>query len=181
MTALSTPAEKTASVNSAELELWHDYITERLGREPRGLRAIAAWDDCGRPAVIRVASLVDGKPFPTLFWLIDPDVSLRIDRLEARGVIAHLQGEVDTSSELRVSMAEDHRRHKALRAGFLSSQERQYLEAKGMMAALDRRGIGGIAEPHRIRCLHTWYAAHRVESNTIGRLVDSLLDETTDP
>ena len=34
-----------------------------------------------------------------------------------------------------------------------------------MQSALDERGIGGISEPTRIRCLHTWYAAHLVTPN----------------
>ena len=46
-----------------------------------------------------------------------------------------------------------------------------------MQAALDERGIGGISEPTRIRCLHTWYAAHLVTPNTIGQLVDELIAE----
>jgi hypothetical protein len=56
--------------------------------------------------------------------------------------------------------------------------ERAYLTAQGMLSALDARGIGGIAEPDRIRCLHTWYAAHLVRPNTIGGLVDELLAES---
>ncbi len=160
---------------SAELALWHDYIAQLLGREPRGLAAIAAWN-AGKPAVIRVASVVDGKPFPTLFWLIDPDLSLRLDRLEAGGAIARLQARIDASVELQAAMAEDHHRHKALRAQFLTESQRQFLEASGMMSALDGRGIGGIADEYRIRCLHTWYAAHLVTANTIGKLTDELLN-----
>ena len=37
---------------------------------------------------------------------------------------------------------------------------------------LQARGVGGIADFTRIRCLHTWYAAHLVVPNTIGRLLD---------
>lgn len=163
---------------ASTLEKWLDYITRLLGREPRGLRAIAAWNGDGQPAVIRVASLVGGKPFPTLFWLIDPEINLKLDRLEARGVIAEFQAQVNASPELRAAMAEDHRLHKSLRDSFLTDEERQYLAAKGMIIALDNRGIGGIAGTDRIRCLHTWYAAHLVEPNTIGRLTDQLLQET---
>jgi len=55
-----------------ELAHWLGYITDALDREPRGLREIAGWNEAGQPAVIRVAPVVDGKPFPTLYWLIDP-------------------------------------------------------------------------------------------------------------
>lgn len=170
--------ESNEQAAQARVAQWSDRVAELLGREPRGLRDVAVFDDAGQPSVIRVAALVDGKPFPTLFWLVDPAVNLAIDRLEAGGLIAQMQAEVDATPALQAAMAEDHARHRQLRAGFLRPDERRYLEEKGMMAALDARGIGGIAEPHRIRCLHTWYAAHLVEPNTIGRLLAPRLSAT---
>ena len=153
-------------------------VAELLGREPRGLRAVAVTDEQGDPLVIRVASVVDGKPFPTLYWLVGEAICLRIDRLEAAGCIAALQEKVDASESLQQAMRADHARHRLERDGFLSSEERAHLAAQGMLSALDARGIGGIAEPSRIRCLHTWYAAHLVTPNTIGGLVDELLAES---
>lgn len=156
-------------------------VQERLGREPRGLRAVAVIDGAGMPMVIRVASLVDARPFPTLYWLIDPDLCLRIDRDEARGVIGELQEAVDADSELRKAMAEDHARHIHQRDTYLSAEERAALEGRGFMAALSERGIGGIADFTRIRCLHTWYAAHLVTPNTIGRLLEARWRAETAP
>ena len=152
-------------------------VATLLGREPRGLRAIPVADTLGEPLVIRVASVVDEKPFPTLYWLVGAELCLRIDRLEAAGWIAQLQDRVDASNALQQAMLDDHARHREERLSFLSDVERQLLSEKGMQAALDERGIGGISEPTRIRCLHTWYAAHLVTPNTIGRLVDELLVE----
>ena len=168
----------TSSASVNELTIWYDYIAAALGRKPRGLAAIAVWNECGKPAVIRVASVVDEKPFPTMFWLIDPDISLQIDRLESAGAIASLQRQVDDSEALRADMLLNHQRHRAMRASFLTVEERQYLTSKGMMSAIDSRGIGGITDMGRIRCLHAWYAAHLVEFNAIGRFVDELLPET---
>ena len=37
--------------------------------------------------------------------------------------------------------------------------------------------VGGITEPDRIRCLHTWYAAHLVRSNSVGGLIEEILDK----
>ncbi len=153
-------------------------ITTLLGREPRGLRAVAVADADGEPLVIRVASVVDETPFPTLYWLIGRELSLRIDRLEAAGWIARLQARVNGSESLRQSMRADHEQHKIAREGFLTEEEAQFLSERGMRAALDQRGIGGIAEDDRIRCLHTWYAAHLVTPNTIGKLVDELLADS---
>jgi len=75
-------------------------------------------------------------------------------------------------------MRADHEQHKIAREGFLTEEEAQFLSERGMRAALDQRGIGGIAEDDRIRCLHTWYAAHLVTPNTIGKLVDELLADS---
>ena len=152
-------------------------VATLLGREPRGLRAIPVADARGEPLVIRVASVVDEKPFPTLYWLVGAELCLRIDRLEAAGWIARLQDRVDASAALQQAMSRDHARHRAERSRFLSTDERKMLSDKGMLAALDERGVGGISEPTRIRCLHTWYAAHLVTPNTIGQLVDELFAE----
>jgi len=153
-------------------------VAALLGREPRGLRAIPVADERGEPLVIRVASVVDEKPFPTLYWLVGAELCLLIDRLEAAGWIARLQDRVDGSTALQQAMQDDHARHREERSRFLSSDERQMLSEKRMQAALDERGIGGISEPSRIRCLHTWYAAHLVTPNAIGQLVDELLAES---
>ena len=159
----------------ARVAQWRDFVTERLGREPRGFCDVSAFNAQGTPAVIRVSSVVDGKPFPTLFWLIDADISLKIDRLEAAGWIAKLQRDVDISATLQEQMALAHEAHKRLRETFLSDAERTLLTDRGMMSALADRGIGGIKEPNRIRCLHTWYAAHMVEANCIGSAIDLLM------
>lgn len=152
-----------------------ERIATLLGREPRGLRAIAVADVDGEPIVIRVASVVDQKPFPTLYWLIGRELSLQIDRLEAAGWIARLQGQVNQSKALQRAMRADHEGHRIARNDFLTGEEARFLEQRGMRAALDERGIGGIGENDRIRCLHTWYAAHLVTPNAIGALVDQLL------
>jgi hypothetical protein len=152
-------------------------VAALLGREPRGLREIPVADAHGEPLVIRVASVVDDKPFPTLYWLVGAELCLRIDRLEAAGWISRLQDRVDASTTLQQAMQDDHARHREARSHFLSDAELQLLTKKGMQAALDERGIGGISEPTRIRCLHTWYAAHLVTPNTIGQLVDELFAE----
>lgn len=153
-------------------------VAELLGREPRGLEAIAVVAPGGDPMVIRVASLVDDKPFPTLFWLVDPDLCYRIDQVEAGGQIKRFQAIIDTDPALREAMAQDHRAYIALRDSFVSPTDRQRLHELGFGDVLSGRGIGGIADFSRIRCLHTWYGAHLVVPNTVGRLLDDWWMET---
>ena len=148
-------------------------VARLIGREPRGLEAIPVSDDAGMPRDIRVASLVDGKPFPTLFWLVDADLNYRIDVVEAGGLIKRLQQRIDEDPELQSAMTADHQSHIRLRDSFITEAQRQALAAGGFSKALSGRGIGGIADFTRIRCLHTWYAAHLVEPNTVGRMLDA--------
>lgn len=148
-------------------------VGELLGREPRGLEEIAVSDAKGAPMVIRVASLVDDTPFPTLFWLVDRDLCYRIDRAEASGLIASLQNRIDDDPALQERMREDHRAHIALRDGYIPAATRTRLDELGFADVLAARGIGGIADFSRIRCLHTWYAAHLVVPNTVGELLDA--------
>ncbi len=146
-------------------------VAALLGREPRGLREVILGEE-GEPSVIRVASLVDDKPFPTLYWLVDPALNLRIDRAEAGGLIAVLQSRVDAESDFRESMGADHAAYISRRTGFCTDEELARIDALGYTRVLKEKGIGGIGDPARIRCLHTWYAAHLVVPNTIGRLLD---------
>ncbi|GIR69208.1 MAG: hypothetical protein CM15mP74_04590 [Halieaceae bacterium] len=88
-----------------------------LGRKPRGLRAIAVSEAGGEPVVIRVASVVDGRPFPTLYWLVGARLSLQLDRLEAAGWIARLQAEV-THLQTYGRHVGGSQRHRAQRARF---------------------------------------------------------------
>lgn len=147
-------------------------VAELLGREPRGLEAIAVTAADGSPAVIRVASLVDETPFPTLFWLVDPGLAYRIDRAEAGGLIKRLQQRIDGDIALQQKMRGDHEAYIALRDSFISSAVQQRLDALGYGEVLAHKGIGGIADFTRIRCLHTWYAAHLVVPNTVGELLE---------
>ena len=147
-------------------------VADLLGREPRGLEAIALAAPDGSPMVIRVASLVDDTPFPTLFWLVDPALCYRIDQAEAGGLIKQFQALINAEPKLQEQMLADHRAYTELRDGYIPPACRQRLEQLGFGDVLDHKGIGGIADPQRIRCLHTWYAAHLIVPKTIGNMLD---------
>lgn len=155
----------------------HDLVAQRLGRKPRGLEHISVYSEAGEPMVIRVASLVDGKPFPNLFWLIDPALVYRIDCDEAGGLIARLQEKVDANAALQRDMHNDHQAFIDLRNAYMNHSVEGELRASNYYEVLQQRGIGGIADFGRIRCLHTWYAAHLVVPNTIGRLLQQYWEE----
>lgn len=143
-----------------------------LGRTPRGLAAINVRTKTGLPIVIQVESMVNKKPFPTLFWLVDKQLNYAIDKLEAGGLIARLQARIDDSETLQVELQRDHLAHITLRTELMLPAHKEALSALGFADVFKNRGIGGIENFTRIRCLHTYYAAHLVVSNTIGRLLE---------
>lgn len=149
-------------------------VAEQLGREPQGFERVAVWRG-KRPAVIQVAPIVAMKPFPTLFWLVDEALNLAIDRLEAGGLIAEFQKQIDTESDLRERMLIDHREHNKLRDQFWTSEQRARIADLGFEPVFESRGVGGIASTDRIRCLHTWFASHLVRPNTVGVMLEPKL------
>lgn len=168
----TSPVKETAITEEDHLK-----VSALLGRSPRGLRAIAVCSTEGEPVVIQVASLVDGKPFPTLFWLVDKKLNYAIDQVEATGLIAQLQARIDASEELQASLANDHKAHIALRQQLTPDEQAQQIQALGFAEALATRGIGGIANFTRIRCLHTYYASHLVVPNSVGKMLDDYWQE----
>ena len=149
-----------------------EQLKTLLGREPRGLEAVEVFDNQGAPSVIRVASLVDDKPFPTMYWLVDKQLNYHIDHLEAGGLIARMQQMINADESLQSAMIYDHKQFILQRESHMSKVIRQRLIELDYFDHLQRRGIGGIANFTRIRCLHTYYASHLVNPNTIGSWLD---------
>ena len=149
-----------------------EQVEQLLGRAPRGLEDVVVSSASDLPMVIRVASLVEGKPFPNLFWLVDAALAYKIDVAEAGGLIAEFQARVDGDEERKRTMISDHQSHIALRNTHMSASVEAQLRSSQYYDVLQSRGIGGIADFGRIRCLHTWYAAHLVVPNTIGCMLD---------
>jgi hypothetical protein len=92
--------------------------------------------------------------------------------LEASGLIAQFQQRIDAQPDLQRSMRADHDAHIALRGSYISPAVQQRLCELGFADALANKGIGGISNFSRIRCLHTWYGAHLVVPNTVGAMLD---------
>ncbi len=168
------PAFQKKPVFNADLDdVERRNVAQLLGREPRGLEAVEVWNANGEPAVIRVASLVDNKPFPTLFWLIDPSTCYWLDQLEAGGTIAQLQQRIDQDEAIQAAVRADHLAYIQQRGELMRADIKAKLVQLGYYDDLQQRGVGGIADFSRIRCLHTHYAAHLVRANTIGQWLDA--------
>ena len=118
-------------------------LTELLGREPRAAFEVVVRDGRGRPVVIRNAPLLDdGTPMPTRYWLVDPELSVAVSRLEATGGVRQAERDVDTAA-----LAAAHRAYAAERDAALPA---------GHRGPRPHGGVGGTRTG--VKCLHAHYA-----------------------
>jgi len=155
----------------------HKVVAAQIGRSPRGQFTISVRCSYGYPQVIRVHPVVHGKPFPTLYWLTCPFLSKEIDRLEAAGWVKRLEDRMIEESDLYSAMQAAHRRYCRQRDRLLSVEEKSALEADGTIVGLTGRGIGGISDWDRVKCLHLHVAHGLADENIIGRIVLGMLSD----
>jgi hypothetical protein len=121
-------------------------VAAQLGREPRGVRAVAHRCPCGLPDVIETAPrLPDGTPFPTLFYLTCPKAASAIGTLEAEGLMRRMQERLAADPDLAA-------RYQAAHADYLSRRE-EAARAEGVEPLPPgTQSAGGM--PERVKCLH---------------------------
>jgi hypothetical protein len=128
-------------------------IRAQLGREPRGLRAVAHRCPCGLPDVVETAPrLPDGTPFPTLYYLTCPRASAAISGLEAAGMMREMTASLTADKAVRDAYARAHSDYLTRRDAAADAEGLQRLQP-GTQSA------GGM--PERVKCLHA-LAAHEL-------------------
>ncbi|WP_043529176.1 DUF501 domain-containing protein [Litchfieldella xinjiangensis] len=149
-------------------------ITEQLGRAPRGIQAVAATDGEGTPLVLRMEPIIDGKPFPTLYWLCSERLKVVLSQIEAQGVIKRLEAQLLEEPEFLAAYHQSHRDYVAQRWHYMTPEHRADIERLGYASLLSERGVGGIGKWDQVRCLHTQYAHHLCGDNAIGQWLDAV-------
>jgi hypothetical protein len=152
-----------------------NVIAAQIGRRPRGLVGAPVRCSYGYPQVTRVHPLVDGMPFPTLFWLTCPYLAKGVDRLEAGGWIGRLERRMAEDESLRAAMERAHERYVELRSALWTAEDRQSIEDGGLASSLLGKGIGGIADRRRLKCLHLHVAHALADENPVGSIVLGML------
>lgn len=118
-----------------------DAVRRQLGREPRGVRAVAHRCSCGDPDVVETEPrLPDGTPFPTMYYLTCPRAAGLIGTLEANGVMREMQDRLATDPELAAAYQRAHEDYLARREAIAHVEEIDGITAGGM--------------PARVKCLH---------------------------
>jgi len=149
-----------------------EIIRRQLGREPRGIVKIAAQTSAGIPTVLQTRSLVNDKPFPTMFWLCSKDLHKAIAEIETSGWTKMIEERIMQDEELRTAFYRNHQQYVAARWQAMEPSDRERLEALGFIKLFDQYGIGGISQWDKVRCLHMQYAHHLCADNVIGQLMD---------
>ncbi|MDN3352531.1 DUF501 domain-containing protein [Actinomadura sp. DC4] len=146
-------------------------VAAQLGREPRGLRAVAHRCPCGLPDVVETAPrLSDGAPFPTLFYLTCPRAASAIGTLEASGLMREMTARLETDPALAEAYEAAHQDYLDRRDDAARAQGVEPLAA-------GTQSSGGM--PQRVKCLHA-LVAHELAvpgANPFGReALDALPD-----
>lgn len=155
------------------------WLAEHSNCTLRDLVGVAARDEAGQPAVVVCHPLQQrGQrlvPFPTTFWLVQPELDRQLACLERQGVIAQLQQCVDEDEQLQQAMHDDAKRYAAYRWQLLDDAQRDQASRAGYADVLRDTGVGGSNNPLAVKCLHAQYAFHLAEGSALGKLIDARL------
>ena len=141
-----------------------EQVAELLGRQPQTTFQIVVRDKMGAPLVLRNAALQhDGRPMPTMYWLIGKDALRRVSRLESTGGVRTVERLVPAEQ-----IAAAHARYAVERDATIPAQHS------------GPRPSGGVAGTRQgIKCLHAHYAYHLAGGDDpVGRWVAAQLLET---
>lgn len=152
-------------------------VERQLGRRPRAFRRVAARCPFGAPAVTEQWAYDDaGDPFPTTYYLTCSHLVAAVARLEAAGGVERWSEQVARDPELAADLerATDEQRaiRRELAGGRVGRDDGASLEL----------GIGGSANPLRLKCLHAHVAyALANPGYVIGERVLAELDPVWPP
>jgi hypothetical protein len=122
-------------------------VAALLGRKPGGNFTVAVRRADGQPSVIANEPLLcDGTPMPTRYWLIDPELSSLVARLESEGGVKAAEAAVDAD---RLAAAHEH-----------YARQRDALLPAQWAGPRPSGGVGGTRQG--VKCLHAhtaWWLA----------------------
>jgi hypothetical protein len=137
------PRPATVAVDDEPSVADVEAVTELIGRAPQGAFRIVVRHADGDPVVIRNEPLMaDGTPMPTRFWLVGEPERTLVSRLESRGAIDVVEGELGLPV-----IAAAHDRYAA---------ERDAALPRTWDGPRPTGGVGGTRKG--VKCLHAHYA-----------------------
>ena len=157
-----------------------------LGYRPHNLLDIASRCPINdTPTVLRLYPLRpirgnksgEREMFPTLYWLCDESLKIKVSVLEARGDIMQLQERLDTSPCAQRSMQKSHEAYAQERWSLLSKEDCNHVIEKKWDTHLQKCGIAGMRTFLSVKCMHT-HLAHYLATgdNVLGKWTQELLE-----
>jgi len=145
----------------------HAMVTTLLGRAPDCEYEIVARDASGRPTVIRNMPIMrNGRPMPTLYWLVGKHERTAVSRLETVGGVRAAERAIDPRA-----IADAHERY---------ARQRDSLLPADHTGPRPAGGVGGTRIG--VKCLHAHYAWHLAGGDDpVGRWVAAHLDDGGEP
>lgn len=135
-----------------------DYyiLTRQLKRKPRGKITVVKRCDFGRPLVILAHFKFSSKSyFSNLFWLSCPWLVKEVSKWEAEGWVKKFQERLETDEVFAQAF------HRS-QLTFCKFKERLIELEPALPAAIKKdllkRGIGGVSDWKKVKCLHAHYA-----------------------
>ncbi|MCP9487230.1 MAG: DUF501 domain-containing protein [Gaiellaceae bacterium MAG52_C11] len=124
-------------------------LERQLGRRPRAFRRVARRCPFGAPAVTEQEPYDDaGEPFPTTYYLTCPHLVAAVARFEAAGGVERWSAAVAEEAELAADLERATAEQRSLRRELAGARVGRDLGASLGL------GIGGSANPGRLKCLH---------------------------
>lgn len=129
-------------------------VARRLGRAPEAGFEVVVRDAAGEPVVIRNEPFLDdGRPMPTRYWLVDPELVRAVARIESGGGVRQAEREVDPAD-----LARAHARYAAERDRAAAGAQETL--PGGPVRRAPGGGVGGTRRG--VKCLHAhlaWWLA----------------------
>ena len=148
-------------------------VERQLGRPPRAFRRVAVRCPDGLPVVTEQWPYDEaGDPFPTTYYLTCPQLVAAVARLEAAGGVERWSEAVDHDAELADDLERATEEQRRLRHDLAGGKA-----GRDGGSSLDL-GIGGSANPRRLKCLHAHVAYALAQP---GYLVGERILDELDP
>jgi uncharacterized protein len=147
----------------------HDLaaVADQLGREPRGVVAVAHRCPCSLPDVVATAPrLPDGTPFPTTYYLTCARATGAVSTLESTGLMQEMTDRLGSDPDLAAAYAAAHADYLRRRAELGDVPEIAGTSAGGM--------------PTRVKCLHVLVAHALAAGPGVNPLGDEALARLPD-
>jgi len=154
-----------------------NYIEETLGRVPRGILAVSSRSPDGLPVALKMKCVVDKAPFPTHFWLCHALLIEKINFLESQRLVKPMEEMIEKDQTLANAFLTDQKRYQQIRNACLTENDIAHLSSIKILDQFkDKRGIGGIENFSKIRCLHMQMAHLVSDANVIGQWLQDKFD-----